>query len=73
MKNITKLTDKDIGRWVIYKPSLKNQTGKIKSFNNETKVAFVVYKANNNWDLDHWKDYTAQATKYQDLYFEDKK
>ena len=69
IKNISFLTDGDLGRWVVYKPELENERGRIKSFNNETKTAWVVYKCNNNWDLDHWKDYTAQSTKYQDLQF----
>lgn len=66
---IKKLTEKDIGKWVVYKPELENEKGKIYSFDNEKQVAYVVYKANNNWDLDHWKDYTAQATNYNDLFF----
>lgn len=58
------LTEKDIGRWVTY---TNGEKGKIKTFNNDTQTAFVVYKCNNNWDLDHWKDYTAEATRYGDL------
>lgn len=61
------LTEKDIGRWVIYKLELENERGRIKSFNNERQVAWVVYKTNNNWDGDHWKDYTAACTRYEDL------
>lgn len=47
--------------------------GKIKSFRNESRVAFVVYNANNNWDGDHWKDYTAAATNYDRLSFTEPK
>lgn len=61
-----KLLNEDIGKWVIYK---NGDEGKIKSFNNEIKTAWVVYKCNNNWDLEHWKDYTAEATMYCDLTF----
>ena len=63
-----KLTTEDIGRWVIYTDGTGEQErGKIKSFNNERQIAWVVYKANNNWDGEHWKDYTAASTNYEDL------
>lgn len=62
------LTDKDIGRWVIYTGGAgETERGRIKSFNNERQVAWVVYKANGNWDADHWKNYTAALTNYEDL------
>ena len=62
------LTEKDIGRWVIYSSyGGQKERGKIKSFNNERQVAWVVYKANDNWDGEHWKDYTAASTPYEDL------
>jgi hypothetical protein len=69
------LTDKDVGRWVYYVPNHAKkdksqwERGRIKSFNNTNKIAFVVYKANDNWEGDHWKDYTAPATNYEDLEF----
>lgn len=66
---ITELTNEDIGRWVTYKPELENERGRILRYNNETRVAWVVYRANENWDLNHWRDYTAAATNYLDLYF----
>ena len=69
MKQIENLTDKDLGKYVIYKPELENERGRIKSYNNDKKIAYVIYKANGNWDGDHWKDYTAQATRYEDLVF----
>lgn len=64
---IEKLTDADIGSWVTYSDGFKKETGKIKSFDNERQVAWVVYHANENWDGDHWKDYTAACTNYSDL------
>ena len=70
MKKIILLLDSDIGAWVVYNPNLENERGRIKSFNNERQVAWVVYKANNNWDGDHWKDYTAVATNYSDIFRE---
>jgi hypothetical protein len=68
MKPVTHLEETDIGKWVRYKPEVENERGRIFSFNNERQVAWVVYKANGNWDGDHWKDYTAAATNYNDLY-----
>lgn len=65
---IKELTDRDLGRWIYYEGGAgERENGRIKSFNNETRIAFVVYNANGNWDADHWKDYTAQSTKYDDL------
>ncbi len=66
--DIKKLTQADIGRWVVYKPELENERGKIKGFSDT--VVWVVYHANNNWDSDHWKDYTGQSTRPEDLYFD---
>jgi len=63
-KTFEQLNENEIGDWVNYKDG---QRGKIKNFNNDTKTAWVVYKCNENWDLDHWKDYTAEATNYRDL------
>lgn len=75
---ITELTDADVGRWIYYVPNHARddmtqwERGKIKSFNNENQHAFVVYNANDNWDGDHWKDYTAASTRYDDLTWEKK-
>ena len=60
------ISPQDIGKWVTYK---NGDRGKIKQFDNERQVAWVVYKCNGNWDLDHWKDYTAECTNYEDLTF----
>ncbi len=73
MINISKLTQKDVGRWVWYKPShaphnpSEWERGKIKSWNDSG--VFVVYNANNDWAGDHWKDYTAAHTNANDLEF----
>jgi hypothetical protein len=68
MIDISKLTDADIGRWVVYKDGTgEKEQGKLKSWNDE--CIFVVYHANDNWDLDHWKDYTAASTSPADLEF----
>ncbi len=63
---IKKLIDDDIGRWVTY---TNGDTGKIKEFDNEAEIAWVIYKCNGNWDMDQWKEYTAEATQYDDLFF----
>lgn len=68
MIELHKLSREDIGRWVIYKDGLeKTERGKLKSWNDT--FIFVVYNANENWDGDHWKDYTAAATRPEDLEF----
>ncbi len=61
------LTDRDIGNWFTYVSFDGEERGKLKFFNNETETAWIVYKANNNWDDDQWKNYTAQSTKYSDI------
>lgn len=33
------LTVGDIGKWVVYKPELENERGRVKSFDNVWKVA----------------------------------
>lgn len=69
------LEDSAIGRWVWYVPNHAKddksqwERGKIKSFRNNDQHAFVVYNANDNWDGDHWMDYTAASTRYDDLRF----
>jgi len=66
-KIITKMNKSDIWRMVTYIDIWGCEDWKIKSFNNETQTAFVVYKCNNNWLM--YEQYTAQATKYSDLEF----
>lgn len=65
---INTLTEEDIGKWVTYFGKAgEAESGKIKAFDNERELAWVVYRANENWDGDHWKDYTAAATDYDQL------
>ena len=60
--------EKDIGKRVTYSPEFgEKKCWKLKSYNNEKRVAFVVYNCNDNRDADHWKDYTAQGTSYDDI------
>jgi hypothetical protein len=57
----SRLTAADIGRFVIYLPS--RTKGRIKSWNHE--FVFVVYSPDGNWD--RFEDYTAAATRPEDL------
>lgn len=70
MIDLKKLKPEDVGRWVTYQSfgGDKKERGKLKSWNST--FIFVVYNANNNWNADHWKDYTAAATDPNDLTFE---
>lgn len=62
------LSESDLGQWFTYIDGTgSEEKGKLKNFNNETRIAWIVYKCNENWDGDHWKDYTAQATNYSDI------
>lgn len=66
MIDIIKLTDEDIGRWVVYiDGTKKEQSGRIKSW-NDTWI-FVVYNCADEWD--NYEDYTAAATSGDDLRF----
>jgi hypothetical protein len=71
MIEISKLTEKDIGRWVEYQDhGGRNETGRIKSWNEA--FIFVVYSCNNEWE--RFQDFTGQPTRPEDLLFiEDKK
>ena len=64
--DIAELTKKDIGRWVVYKPSFgKPEKGRIKSWND--KYIFVVYKCDHQWN--RFQDFTGCATDPEDLEF----
>lgn len=66
MLDISKLTQKDIGKWVRYLYfDGTTELGKIKSYNS--KHVFVVYKCANEWD--RFKAYTGVATSPGDLVF----
>ena len=68
---INELTYKDIWAYVEYKdtfdPRFLTEIWKIKSFNNKTKTAFVVFKCNNQWD--NYADYTWEGCDYINLNF----
>lgn len=55
----TKLTDEDIGRWVLYEEFVgKKKKGRIKSWT--FGCIYVVYKCDGEWD--RFQDFTAFAT-----------
>lgn len=65
---IAQLTDRDKGRWVEYRGYAgEREKGRIKSWNHE--FVFVVYKCGENWD--DYLNYTAAATKPEQLFFTD--
>ncbi len=61
--DISKLTNADKGRWVLYWPG--NQMGRIKSWRGN--MIFVVYHADKNWD--EYENYTAASTHPKSLEF----
>lgn len=75
---INLLDDKAIGRTVYYIPNhAKNdqsqwERGRIKSYDNERRVAWVVYDNGNDAKVEHYDRYTATCTDYDQLKFERK-
>ncbi len=68
MGKAKKLKESDIGGWLTYiRFDGTGERGKLKSFNNETQTAWIVYKCDNNWNDNRWKNYTAASTKYDDI------
>lgn len=64
------LTEKHIGAWVEYRSKAGEvERGRIKSFYNKAKRAFVVFHCAGEWDK--YQEYTGQATRYDDLSFID--
>ena len=66
MIDISKLTKKDIGKYVEYtNPYSDIKLGRIKSWNDE--FIFIVYRCATQWD--DFNNYTGVATKPDDLQF----
>ncbi len=62
----TELSEDDIGKDVIFdKDTDWEERGKLKSFNNETKIAWVVYHCGDDWD--NFQNYTGQSSTYREL------
>lgn len=60
---IDTLTDRDIGKWVIYNAGhqdAEDEEGRIKSFRLDVGVAYVVYHCDGNWA--RFDQYTGEAT-----------
>ena len=72
MIDITKLTDRDVGRWVEYNVEYNfgstSEKGRIKSWND--KYIFVVYKCDDNWN--GFQNYTGCSTHPRSLNFSTK-
>lgn len=67
---IKNLTEKDIGRYVTYRPDFGQYSlGRIKSWNDQ--FIFVVFKC--GFHFEKFNLYTGQATSPENLFFEDKK
>jgi hypothetical protein len=66
---ISNLNKSDIGRWVVYNGGFGEEKGRIKTWNEE--YVFVVYKCDNQWD--RYQDFTAAATRPEQLDFVDDK
>ena len=63
---IKNLTQKDIGRWVVYNDGFHPpEKGRIKSWND--KYIFVVYRCNGEWE--RFQDFAGVATRPEDLEF----
>lgn len=64
---IKELTEKDIGRWVVYDDGVRPpEYGRIKSWND--LYVFVVYERPGR-DMSRFTEYTAAATRPEDLTF----
>lgn len=71
MIDISKLTECEIGKWVVYTAGDGHEErGKLKSWNDH--YIFVVYSVGDepDWETDKWMDYTAASTKPEDLVFD---
>lgn len=66
MIDITKLTENEKGQYVVYSKNNEHKKGRIKSWNE--KSIFVVYNCDDDWE--NYTDYTAEATRPEDLSFE---
>ena len=61
---IEKLNDANIGDRFTYIDVINwNESWRLKSYNNDTKTAFIVFKCDNNWN-NNWLNYTAQWCSY---------
>ncbi len=68
MIEISKLTEKDVGKWVLFQPPYqkdKSELGKIKSW-NKTYI-YVVYRCAYDWN--NFKNYTSVPTDPDTLIF----
>ena len=59
----SKLTHKDVGRWVVYSDGFKEEIGKLKGWNNDH--VFVVFQCGYEWK--RFQDFTGSSCQYEDL------
>jgi len=69
MIDIGSLSDKDVGRWVIYHKGARVNRGRIKGWSD--RYVYVVYWAGYDEHLDQFKEYTAVPTRPEDLSFDE--
>lgn len=62
--SINLLYPEDIGKFVYYTYHTKER-GKIKSYDNQRRVAWVVFLCDENWE--NFSDYTANMCDYKNL------
>lgn len=72
---IKELQPEHIGRYIWYIPRQAKtdlgqwEQGRIKSYDNDRKIAWVVYHRNNVDKVNRYQDFTGEATEYRDLSF----
>ncbi len=67
MLDLDKLTNNDIGKWVVYKGGAGEMEYRRIKFWNKS-VVFVVYERDSR-DMEHYENYNAIATSPEDLTF----
>lgn len=61
------LQKSDLGSWAVYLNTKPTEAGRIKDFDNNRQIAWVVFKCADAWD--NYKNYTARLCHYRDLDF----
>jgi len=62
--SINEFEPTDIGKFV-YHIGRTKEKGKVKSYDNQRKVAWIVFLCNDNWE--NFNDYTANMCEYRDI------
>lgn len=66
-EQITNLKESDVGTVFIYidRTSQEAEPWMLKSYNNDTETAFIVFKCNNEWN--RFEEFTWQSCKYNSI------